>query len=450
MNRLCHGTVVLVACVTALSCGDPTGDLRGNPERLSADPASLFIDQGATQQITVRAVDAQGNELAAPVTNIAVSPAGLVDVSIDSTYLAGTDTVAPGVIQSTRTRISVVGVARAAGTITVTAAGLTLDIPVRVLPVGTAFDATFSNQAPALGELVTLTAPAGFSFTDSSAITVTVGPAPIVTGAAGGTLTFLPGPNTAGKATVTNVVPSYAPALSLDFTTVDTIGTPIIDSLNAAFSTRTPTSGQQVTITAPAGFTFQPTAAVSVAGTAAFVNSRAVDGSTITFQVVPGSTGPVAVDSTFVTALPQFPLSLTASGGDLVAGPVTVIAGTATTATAPTFNAPAAPGLGIGIFNTAAFPGADITGDGGVGAQYYKINLAAPATLNFTIASDNGVPDLDGVLCSDAACTAPDFALASVAHNEGGAVALPAGITYLAVVNFDGGVAGSVTVTITQ
>ena len=450
MNRLCHGTVVLVACVTALSCGDPTGDLRGDPSRVSSEPSSLFIDQGATEAVTVRVVDAQGNELNAPVTDIEVSPAGLVDVRIDSTFLIGTDTTAPGFIDGTRTRLNVTGGNRAAGTIIVHAGGLSDTIPVRVLPVATEFDASFSNQAPALGESVTLTAPAGFSFTDSSAITVTVGPAPIVTGAAGGTLTFLPGPNTAGKATVTNVVPSYAPALSLDFTTVDTIGTPIIDSLDAAFSTRTPTSGQQVTITAPAGFTFQPTAAVSVAGTAAIVNARAVDGSTLTFQATPGSTGPVAVDSTFVTSLPQFPLSLAASGGDLVAGPVTAIAGTATTGTAPTFNAPAAPGLGVGIFDVATFTGPDITGDGGVGAQYYRINLAAPATLNFTIASDNGVPDVDGVLCSDAVCSAPNFALASAAHTETGAVALPAGITWLAVVNFDGGVAASITVTITQ
>lgn len=448
MNRLCHGTVVLVACVTALSCGDPTGDLRGDPDRLSADPASIFIDQGVTEAVTVRALDQQGNELAAPVTNIAVNPAGLVDVSIDSTFLVGTDTAAPGVIQSTRTRLNVTGVTRAAGTVTVTAAGLTLDIPVRVLPVATEFDATFSNQTPAFTENVTVTAPAGFSFTDSSIVTFPGAPATVPIGHTGNTLTFLPGPNTAGKATITNIVPAYAPALSLDFTTVDTIATPRIDSLDAAFTTTTPTSGQPIVMTA-AGFSFQPTAAVTVAGAPAIINARAVDGSSITFQVVPGTIGAVVVDSAFLTTLPQFPLSL-AARDTIVAGPVSALAGTGSTTTAPNTDAPAAPGLGAAIFDAATFTAPDITGDGGVAAQYYKLTLAAPATLHITIASDNGVPDLDGVLCSDTACSAPDFSLASVAHDEAADVTLPAGVTYLAVVNFDGGASSAVNVSITQ
>ena len=440
MNRLCHGTVVLVACVTALSCGDPTGDLRGDPTRVSSEPSSLFIDQGATEAITVRVIDAQGNELAAPVTDIVVSPVGMVDVSIDSTFLVGTDTIAPGVIQATRTRLNVTAVNRAAGTIIVTAGGLSDTIPVRVLPVATEFDATFSNQAPALGESVTLTAPAGFSFTDSSAITVAVGPAPIVTGAAGNTLTFLPGPNTAGKATVTNVVPSYAPALSLDFTTVDTIGTPVIDSLDATFSTTTPTSGQQVTMTAPAGFTFQPTAAVSVAGTAAIVNSRAVDGSAITFQVVPGSVGAVVVDSTLLTALPQFPLSL-AARDTILAGPVTTLPGTAAAATAPVVPVPAVGG------GTAAFDVPDFTA---TVDHFYRINVAEAGDYTITLDWDVG-SDIDLILCNDVACSAPDFAAATGAHPESATYTLAPGTYYILAEDFGADAAGAqITITITR
>lgn len=447
MNRLCHGTVVLVACVTALSCGDPTGDLRGNPERLSAEPASLFIDQGATQQVTVRVIDEQGNELAAPVTDIVVSPVGLVDVSIDSTFLVGTDTTSPGVIQSTRTRLTVTGVDRAAGIIIVTAGGLSDTIPVRVLPVATEFDAVFSNQAPALGDPVTLTAPAGFSFTDSSAITVAVGPAPIVTAAAGSTLTFLPGPNTAGKATVTNVVPAYAPALSLDFTTVDTIGTPVIDSLSATLSTTAPAQNQQITVTAPAGFTFQPAAAVSVAGVAGVVNARAVDGSSITFQAAPGSIGHVVADSVLITALPQFPLSLP-TRDSIIAAPLAPLAGTASTATGPITAAPGA-GFGAVIYDAGTFTAPDITGDGGLAAQYYRITVAQAGDYTFSTNWD-GTSDIDAVLCFDAACAGGAFAGPGNTHPEVGTLTLAPGTYYLGVVLFAGTAPTQITVNITR
>ena len=440
MNRLCHGTVVLVACVTALSCGDPTGDLRGDPDRLSADPSSLFIDQGVTEAVTVRALDQQGNELAAPVTNIAVNPAGLVDVTIDPTFLVGTDTTAPGAIPSTRTRLSVTGLNRAAGTVTVTAAGLTLDIPVRVLPVATEFDATFSNQLPVFTENVTVTAPAGFSFTDSSTVSFPGAPTPIVIGNTGSTLTFLPGPNTSGKATITNIVPAYAPALSLDFTTVDTIATPRIDSLDAAFSTTTPTSGQQVVMTAPAGFIFQPTAAVTVAGTAVIVNSHAVDGSSITFQVVPGTVGPVVVDSTFLTVLPQFPLSLAATD-TIVAGPVAPLAGTGSTATAPTVPVPAVGGASAG-FDAPDFAGSP--------DAFYRIDVTEAAdyviTLDWTVGSD-----LDLILCDDAACSAPDFQAALSNHPESGTYTLAPGTYYIWANDFGADAAGSqITISITR
>jgi hypothetical protein len=443
MNRLCHGTVVLVACVTALSCGDPTGDLRGDPDRLSADPSSLFIDQGVTEAVTVRALDQQGNELAAPVTDIAVNPAGLVDVTIDSTFLVGTDTANPGVIPSTRTRLSVTGVNRASGTVTVTAAGLTLDIPVRVLPVATEFDATFSNQLPLLAENVTITAPAGFSFTDSSIVTFPGAPTTVPIGHTGNTLTFLPGPNTAGKATITNIVPAYAPALSLDFTTVDTIATPRIDTLDAILSTTTPTAGQPILMTAPAGFVFQPAAAVSVAGIAAIVNSRAVDGSSITFQIAPGTVGAVGVDSALLTTLPQFPLSLPVRD-TIVAAPLAPLAGTDDPATAPNTDAPGVGGA------TAIFDAPDFVA---TIDHFYKLTVTEAGDYTMTVDWSLG-SDVDGLVCLDVACSGfaePAFGMATAAHPETATYTLAAGTYYLLVEDFAGDAAGStVTVTITR
>jgi hypothetical protein len=124
--------------------------------------------------------------------------------------------------------------------------------------------------------------------------------------------------------------------------------------------------------------------------------------------------------------------------------------GTGATATAPALPVPGAAGQSSSTYDDAVFTAADITGDGGVGAQYYRITLAAPTTLTISISSADDVPDLDGVLCSDLTCSAPDFSLASTAHHESAAVALAAGTHILAVVNFDGAPTDWVNVTITR
>src|SRR5215208_3210655 len=131
MNRLYLGMAVLVLSVAATSCGDPTGDLRGDADHIVATPSSITLDQGATQNVVVRVVDAQGNELGEPVSAITVDPSNLVTVTIDTTFLVGTDTTEGGLIpEPTRTQLVVTGGERAAGKITVTAGGKTLDIPV--------------------------------------------------------------------------------------------------------------------------------------------------------------------------------------------------------------------------------------------------------------------------------------------------------------------------------
>ena len=440
MNRLYHGMAVLVLSLAATSCGDPTGDLRGNIDRLLATPSAITLDQGATQNVIVRAVDEQGNELVAPVEGITVNPGDVVTVTIDSTFLAGTDTTGEKLIPTpTETRLVVTGVSRNAGTITVSAGGKSLDIPVRVIPVATEFDATFSNQTPALAEQVTLTAPAGFSFTDSSVVSFSAVANPIVTSLApdGSSITFLPPANAVGHATVTNVVPAYAPGFSLQFTTVDTMATPAFDSLDAVFSTTTPASSQQVTITAPAGFKFQPTTGISVAGIDAIVNSRAADSSSIVFQIAPGTAGPVSIDSAVITVLPQFPISILARD-TLVAAPLTALGGTDDPGSAPNFNAPGAGG------SAAIFDQPDFTA---TVDHFYQLTVTEAG--DYTITTDWSIgSDVDQILCNDAACSAPDFTAATGAQPESATYTLTPGTYFILVEDFGGDAAGA-TVTIT-
>jgi hypothetical protein len=439
MNRLSLGMAVLVLSVAATSCGDPTGDLRGDVSKLVATPSAVTLDQGATQNVVVRAVDEQGNEVLAPVDGITVNPSNLVTVTIDSTFLAGTDTSGQAQIPDpTKTQLVVTGVERNAGTITVSAGGQTLDIPVRVIPVATEFDATFSNQAPALAEQVTLTPPAGFTFTDSSVVSFAGAPNPLVSVAPdGSSLTFLPAANTVGHATITNVVPAYAPGFRLQFTTVDTIATPIFDSLDATLTTTTPTAGQPVTLTAPAGFRFQPGAAITVAGIAAIVNSRATDSSSVTFQVQPGTVGAVKVDSAVISVLPEFPLSI-AVRDTIVAGPVAPLGGTASAGTAPNTTAPDAGGSAA-IFDLPDFTA---TVD-----HFYKLTVAEAG--DYTITTDWSIgSDVDQIICNDAACSAPDFTAATGAKPESGTYTLTPGTYWILVEDFGGDAAGA-TVTIT-
>jgi hypothetical protein len=448
---------VLVLSVAAISCGDPTGDLRGGPDKLVATPSSITLDQGATQNVVVRAVDAQGNEVVAAVDGITVNPAGLATVTIDSSFLAGTDTTGQAQIPTpTKTQLVVTGVDRNAGTITVSAAGKSVDIPIRVVPVSTAFDATFSNQAPALAEPVVLTAPAGFAFTDSSLVTFSGAPNPIITALdpSGSSLTFLPAANTVGHATISHVVPSYAPGFSLEFTTVDTIATPVFDSLDAVFSTTTPASSQPVIMSAP-GFKFQPAAAIAVGGIPAIVNTLAADSSSITFQVPPGTIGAVTVDSVVIPVLPQFPLSL-AARDTLVAAPLAALGGTTSTASPPNTDAPGL-GFSAAIFDTGSFIGNDIIGDCSAScpskAQYYKLTITEPGDYTVSLDWDDPNTDLDGFLCDDAACSAPQLLGSGGDHPEATSfTALVAGTYYIDAILFDniGPVPGTVTITITH
>ena len=136
--------------------------------------------------------------------------------------------------------------------ITFTGAGQTIEVPVQVVPI-TEPQGTFSNVTPALDEQVTLTAPAGSKFTDSSEVTLPgAEPQPITTGVApdGTTISFFLPPNVDGPVTVTNVFTDATPNLVFSPATADKITSPQFDSVNVSFTpTATPSIGQTVTIT---------------------------------------------------------------------------------------------------------------------------------------------------------------------------------------------------------
>jgi hypothetical protein len=219
--------------------------------------------------------------------------------------------------------------------------------------------------------------------------------------------------------------------------TASKVTTPVVDSIPSTLSSTTPAVGEEVTLTrTDAAFSIDADAAVT-AGGPAIVTSVAGDGSSISFIPLPGSAGNVLVDGVTIAG---FSLALPAQQPAITVDSLTPLTGTESPATAPALTIPG-PGGTTRIFDDAVFVGADVTQDGGVGAQYYTLTVGAPTTLTISISSGDGAPDLDGVICGDGTCADPaqqDFSLASVEHAESAEVTLAAGTHVLAVVNFDG------------
>lgn len=132
--------------------------------------------------------------------------------------------------------------------------------------IGTTFDATFSNQTPAVLEAVTLTAPAGFSFDTSLDTTVTDGDTTITSPFAvtiggnaaiiqsiagdGSSVTLLPIPGSAGVASVDGVVPDVTPLNIVTMLTIQTVTVPPLTPLEGTDDPATapliPTPGQTI------------------------------------------------------------------------------------------------------------------------------------------------------------------------------------------------------------
>ena len=249
MNRNVRSSVLLAACVGLWSCTtDPTGDLGGTADHIIADPSSIFVETGATEILEVQLYDEQGSPLAASYTVANASPN--IDIVVDEEFLPEYDKdgnlVTPEEVL--RLRVAVTGLSAASTSFTISADGVDLVVPVRVLPAS--FNPTFEPAVADFGDTVLVTAPAGYTFSDNLIVSSEgVRDAYVVSVAPDGlTALVIPAPGTDGPLTLDGVFIDFAPGARLTLPTDGALTRPLLDDPLTAPEVTIPGVGESVTI----------------------------------------------------------------------------------------------------------------------------------------------------------------------------------------------------------
>jgi hypothetical protein len=212
-------------------------------------------------------------------------------------------------------------------------------------------------------------------------------------------------------------------------------------SFAPTFSNAAPVQNEAITITAPEGFLFASDAIISFGADTAVVVSRATDGTSFTFVPVPAFVAGTFVGTVSGALSDLFntvPLSIPTADSVAIPG-IAAVPGTGAPGSAPNLNGPAV-GTSSVIFDAGTFTAADITGDGGLGAQYYKITITEAGDYKFITnwVGAAEAPDMDAVLCFDTGCAVSASAGITTGQPETGILTLAPGTYYLAVVLFLG------------
>lgn len=306
------GVVGALSAVSGCTSGDPT-DNEGTPTAIVSDPDVVFVNQGESQPVVVSVVDEDGQPLEAEFT-LGTVGAGIT-VAPDPDFLP----VTGGNPLRRQARFFVQAVDLAASSFEVSALGITDTIDVTSVPGSLA--ATFSNPAPALGDTISITAPAGTFFSQTSLVRFGIQDL-VITGRAadGSSITFIPSHTIAGPITVTEVKVTSDPDLTFTLATATPLVTDSLVDVAATFSTTTPALGAPVTLTLPAGIrvipeAVQPTATtpgLTIAGAALPPLGITVpaDSGSITFTPAPTSDSVVVIPGIIAQRLPMYPVTV--------------------------------------------------------------------------------------------------------------------------------------------
>ena len=297
MQRL-KGRNIVFGALAVLACsGDPTGN-ESTPTAIQSNPDVVFVTQGDSEPVVVTVLDEDGNVLQADVT--ASDIGGGITVRLDPTY----QEVTTGNPIKRGSRFFVKGVDLAQTSFKVNALGLTKTIEVTSVPGE--LDAEITDSLPTLGDTVTITAPTGTFFTDSSVLTFN-GAAPVVTAQTETTISFIPMPNIFGPALVSNVGVASNPAVVFGLATPFNVKTDSIVDIGTGLSTTAPLLGAPVTLTLPAGLKLIPESLVTLnvagAGILPINRTLSADSTVITFTPPPNADSFVVVSGVIPTTL---------------------------------------------------------------------------------------------------------------------------------------------------
>ena len=270
-----------------------------------------------------------------------------------------------------------------------------------VTPVIDTVDVTYSTVTPALGQTVTLSVPEPLIRLAVDSI-VFPGQLPgregdpqnIVIAVDSSSLTFDTPPNIDGSGTVVNFLFPGGFAIALPTrpnVTAPSVGT----ELNATFSNQTPAVLEPVTLTAPAGFTFDISLdttvsddlvdttitspfAVTIGGNLAIIQSVAAN--SVTLLPIPGSAGVASVDGVVPDATPDNIVTMNTIQ-TVTVPTLTPLEGTGDVTTAPLIPVPGQT-IDAGSFE-ATNCGSNT--DAGAHCQAYRISLPAGGTFTFSI-----------------------------------------------------------------
>ena len=445
MNRFRCRMVPAFALMFAAACsGDPLVDVQGDLDRLLADPSQLFLEIGETKTVTVEGVDGGGNPITA---NYEVTDPGTgFDVRRDSTFLPVyvDDSTLQVPAEAERFRFRVTGQAYGTSSFTVSAGGQDIVIPVQVVPQNV-IEAAISNQTPALGETITITAPAGTQFSATSVVTQPdpTGAQPFVVSVAadGSSLQVILPPNlTDAQLTISNVSTAGAPSVTFAPSTALTVTTTEVPSFTGTTSNLVPAVNEAVTVTLGAGQTFDPEATFLLGAGPPTVTS--LTATSVTFIPAPGTTAQLLAQGVVLPEVPQIPVPLSAPITDTikVSPDVPTTPGTGDAGTAPSLITPALDRASA-FFDKTSW---DIHPVFGIPLSYYKLVVTEAGVYTITMDWDVG-SDVDMFVCPEAGvgdldC---DFTAATGDHPEAADFALDPGTYYIVANDFGEDAAGT-------
>jgi len=387
MNRLVRGSIMFVAAAGAWACKTNLGENADVTDHLVATPSVVLVANTDSQSVDVEALNPQGEQLAADFT--ITDPGVGIIVRQDTAFLP-----VPGGHSAVRARFVVRGATTTtfvSTSFTISANGKSVVVPVVITPA--TLDIGFSNAAPALGDTVSLTLPAGMHFTSASTVTITNGVAVIAGLSADSSQIFLLlGPGIIDQAaTVDNLINDFLPGQTFTLTTTGTVTTPTLTNVLATFSTAAPNLGDTVVVTLPATFRALDNVEISWSGAGpAIVASIAADSGSFKILAPTGATGVATVNNVALSFLLAVPISAPTVATLTVSSTLgTTQTGTGATGTAPVFTIPVAGGTS-GIIDAGAGTFASCAAIFGDACRLYKFTLPIDRTFSVDATWEDG------------------------------------------------------------